>query len=262
MKSHIERVPIADLKMNLFVRSRLDHDHVLMLASLVAESVDLGPILINEAWVVIDGRHRIEAHQLHDRVEIEAKVVDITDEAELIAEAFKANAGGSLPPTASDTEQTVMLLLDRGVNKKRIGEMLGLPKGLARTYVDNVQAKLARGKMHRAVAAVADDGLTVAQAVTTHGVNEAQLKAALSGRQQKVDGKEAIRAKLTRAHRSMAQTVTVTLRKVDRMLEDGEMTERQALATFKMLKKFQQKTERALADWQKRFTAKKTMNQP
>jgi hypothetical protein len=60
-------VRIEDLQMNLFVRWQLNEEHALYLAELIENGVLLPPIKITPDMVVIDGRHRIEAHILLNR---------------------------------------------------------------------------------------------------------------------------------------------------------------------------------------------------
>lgn len=114
--------------------------------------------------VVVEGRHRKEAYELNNVAEIKVKVLEFDDEAEMIAYAYKANTGGSLPPTPQDTEHTIMLLLEHGETMKRIGELLGLPAGMARKYISSVKSKISRQKLMKAAAAITDGGLTVAKA--------------------------------------------------------------------------------------------------
>ena len=139
-------VKIADLQTNMYVRKTLSEDHFLYLAELLTNGVALPPIKISKQMGVVDGRHRIEAYLLADRTEIEAIILDIDNEADLVAEAYKANVGGSLPPSQGDTEHTIMKLLDLGESKKRVAELLNLPSGMARRYITDVQSKAATGK--------------------------------------------------------------------------------------------------------------------
>lgn len=126
--------------------------------------------------VVVEGRHRKEAYELNNVAEIKVKVLEFDDEAEMIAYAYKANTGGSLPPTPQDTEHTIMLLLEHGETMKRIGELLGLPAGMARKYISSVKSKTSRQKLMKAAAAVTDGGLTVAKAAEQYEVDADALR--------------------------------------------------------------------------------------
>ena len=133
MSKKIFTVKISELQINTYVRKEINQDHALMLALLLENKVKLPPIQVTSALIVIDGRHRIEAHQINNLAEIEVELVDIRDENELIAAAYRANMGGSLPPTPQDTEHTVRTLLDRGMPKKDIPDSLGLPVNMVRS---------------------------------------------------------------------------------------------------------------------------------
>ncbi len=250
-------VLISDLDKNLFVRQSLDQDHALYLAELIEEGVVLDPIEITPDKAVIDGRHRIEATELNNQVEIRARVVEISDESELVSRAYRANVGGALPPTQDDTEHTVALLLDRGVAKKRIGELLGLPASLARKYVNNVQSKINRQLLQRAVLAVTEGGLTVAKAAEKFGVDPARLKEVLSGEKKKNQwGIQEIKRKMTKHYRSVGQKNAAIFRQLIEKVEDGDVTQKQAKAVFAHMEHLQRRSARSIADWKKRLEAK------
>ncbi len=246
-KAATTMVAIASLKINLFVRQALNSDRILDFAQLLENGVVLPPIKITEDYVVIDGRHRIEAHDFLSHAEIEAEVA-------LIAMAYKANVGGALPPSTSDTEHTVMLLLQHGVAKARIGEILGLPKGLARRYVGEIQSKSARAQMQRAVAAVTDGGLTVAKAAEQYDVEPEKLKETMSGRRRKTkNGVEQIQRGLTSTYRSLGLRNTALFKGLLEKCEDGDVTPQQVRAIAAHLKDLQRRHARLLADWERRF---------
>src|SRR6185295_7795657 len=96
-------------------------------------------IKITNDNIVVDGRHRIEAHELNNLADIRCEVIEAGDETALIVMAYKENVGGSLPPTPDDTEHTVMLLLEHGEAMKDIATLLRLPPGMARKYVTQVK---------------------------------------------------------------------------------------------------------------------------
>lgn len=250
----IVTVALKDLKTSIYVRQELNPDHALFLAELIEGGVELPPIRITKDMVVIDGRHRIEACLLNGLHEIKAEIVGISDENELIASAYQANVGGSLPPTTADTEHTIMLLLDRGVPKKQIGELLKLPPGMARKYVNNVQSKSARQKLMAAARSVTDGGLTVAKAAEQHGVDQERLKEVLSGRRKKNKGGVAdIQRALTFTFKSLGAKNAALFRGLLDKYEDGDVTGRQVGEIFEHLSRCQTQSARAVADWKKRF---------
>ncbi|HWQ99759.1 MAG TPA: ParB N-terminal domain-containing protein [Candidatus Methylomirabilis sp.] len=259
MKTKLITVPIAELKMDLFVRKGLDQDHTLHLAELIEHGVRLEPITVTPDLMVIDGRHRIEAHELNKRNEIEATVVTgLSDEADLISAAYKANLGGSLPPSPQDTEHAVMLLIERGVAKRRIADLLGLPAGLGRKYVDDVQSKIARNKVRRAVTAVTEEGHTVAKAAEAFGVDPEKLKETLQGVKRR--GKQnvaEIQRRITWNFKSLSSKNASLLRSLLDKLEDGDVTDEQVNAIFEHIESLQKRAIRAIKDWKQRYRVTK-----
>ena len=257
MKNGTETVLLKDLKVNLYVRQVLNQDHVLYLAELLQNGVKLPPIRITQDMVVIDGRHRIEATELNNLTSIEATYIEITGEAELISEAYKANVGGSLPPSSADTEHTVMLLLERSESKKRIGELLDLPAGMARRYISDVQSKMARAKLLRAVSAVTDGGLTVFKACEQYGVDPDKLKEVLSGHKRNhKKGVAELQRGLTRTYKSLGSKNASVIRNLLDKYEDGDVTEKQVKTIFAHIDQLQKRALRTMVDWKKRFESK------
>ena len=253
-KKRTQMVALKDLQINLFVRKALNHDHALALAELIENDVVLPPIQITTEMVVIDGRHRIEAHDVLNRKEIEAEVVEIADETELIAEAYKANVGGALPPTKDDTEHTIMLLLERGETIKHVSDLLHLPSGITRRYVNELKSKMTRAKIQRALAAIANDGLTVAKAAEQFEVDLDKLKENLSGQRRKHrQGIRDIQASSTRNYKSLGSKNAAMLRKLLDKYEDSDVTEDQVLDVIRHLEQLQKMAAKAVADWKRRF---------
>ncbi len=254
MRIRTEVVALKDLQLNLFVRQVLNQDHALFLAELIENGVELPPIRITRERVVIDGRHRIEAHELNNRTEIVCEVVDVSNETDLIAEAYKANIGGSLPPTPQDTEHTIMLLLDRGEPMKRIGELLGLPTGMARKYINTVKSKTLRQNLMKAASAITDGGLNLAKAAEQYGVDADKLKEILSGQRRKHKvGVAEIQRGLTRTYKSLASKNVALIRSLLEKHGDGDVTGQQVREIFKHIEQLQKRSTRTLIDWKTRF---------
>ncbi|MDP3985186.1 MAG: hypothetical protein Q8P82_00320, partial [bacterium] len=182
-------VKVADLQVTAFVRKALDEGHAMALAELIETGVEMSDrIEITDMGIpnsIVNGRHRKEAYELAKVKEVTVDVLSFESQTELLAYAYRANTGGSLPPTREDTELVVMTLVDSGEKPKRIGELLGLPPSLIRRYTADLQTKRARTKLAQAAAAVTDGGLTVAKAADQFEVDLEQLKELLSGRRKK-----------------------------------------------------------------------------
>ncbi len=251
------KVRIDNLDINLFVRESLDHDHAIKIALMMENGVKFQPIQITEGLVVVDGRHRIEAHKINNQTDIWAEVVTVEGETDLIRRAYLANVGGALPPTVADTEHTIRLLLERQVPKKQIGELLSMPPDLAKRYVDNVQSRLNRAKLMRAVEAVTQGGLNVPQAAENHGVDQKKLRDFLSGnkRKQKVNAIEEVKKGLTRSHQSLSLRNANVFRTLLKKVQDGDISFKQAEDVFEHVDHMRKSAERALNDWKSRFRA-------
>ncbi len=249
------KVKIADLKLNLFVRHSLNQDHVLYLAELLQNGKKLTPIKITADNTVIDGRHRVEAHELNDLTEIDAELIAITSKSDMIAAAYKANTGGPLPPTQADTELTVMNLLECGESKKHIAELLGLPAGMARRYVTEVQSRLMRAKVQRAMDMVTGGSVTIAKAAEAQGIPVEKLKEAMSGRRKKKNGVTEIQRTLTTLYRSIGIKNAATMRTLIEKYEDGDVTEREVRDIIAHVDDLQKKSSRSVNDWKRRFDA-------
>lgn len=254
-------VKLADLQMNMFVRKELDQTRAIYLGELIDNGVEMSdPIEVTDLNglmnIVVDGRHRKEGYELANVSEIKVNVLEFENETEMIAYAYRANAGGSLPPTPQDTEHTILLLLERGEAMKRISEMLSLPTGMARRYIAEVKSKAARAKLQRAVAAVTDGGLTVAKAAEQYDVDHGKLKEALSGRKREIKwGIAEVQRNLTKSYRSAAQKNAALVRSLLEKYEDGAVTSRQIRDIFRHIEQLQKRANRSILDWEKRFDA-------
>lgn len=260
-----KKIAISDLETNLFVRKSLNQDWAIDLALLLENGVKLPPIKIAEnsffpdvhkKWIVVDGRHRIEAYEINDQKDIDCEIVSIKDEKELIALAYRANLGGSLPPRREDTEHTIRLLIERGESVKNLADILGLPAGVARKYLNEVRSKDKRAKELRAVSGVTEGGLSVPKSAEQHGVDEERLREILGGRGRKhKKGIEEMQRSLTLLYKSIGLKNAAFMRKLLEKYEDGDVTMRQVKEIFDHVENLQKRSARSLADWRKRFIA-------
>jgi hypothetical protein len=247
-------VALKDIQVNLFVRTGLNQDRVIQLAELIEAGVPLEKMEINQDNILIDGRHRKEAYELNNVKEVEVVITETKDETDLITRAFRANLGGALPPTRQDTEHTIMMLLDRKVPKKEIGEHLNLPTAVARNYITNVQSRMTRAKVMRAAQSVTEGGLTVAKAAEQHDVDPEKLKEALSGgRSKNKRGVDEIMRNLTLQYKSVSQKNASMLRSLLDKFTDGDVSLKQATEIFDHVEKLQRNSSRSVSEWRKRL---------
>ncbi|MBN2093879.1 MAG: ParB N-terminal domain-containing protein [Candidatus Zambryskibacteria bacterium] len=253
-----EKVKLADLNTNLFVREELDQDHVLYLAELIQNGVALPPIEITKDYDVVEGRHRIEAFELNSIKNVEAKILSFSSDSEMIGYAYKSNAGGHKPPTTADTEHTVALLIKNGETIKCIAEILGLPPSLTRKYVRTIKSKISRQKINSAVSAVTEGGLTAPKAAEKYGIEVEKLKETLSGKRkkQRTNGIAEIFTSLTTNYKSASQKNAAIFKKLRDQYDDGDVSKKQILEVIKRIKDLQKKHVRSLDHWEKRFLAK------
>jgi ParB-like chromosome segregation protein Spo0J len=244
---------ISDLLIKCYVRAKLDEEWVMHLAELIQNKVSLPPILITRDNVVIDGRHRVEAHQLNDLKEIVCEIVDITDEINLISQAFKENTGGALPSKPKDIEHVVSMLLERNVPMKDISNLLGLPTNLVRRYCKDVKSRIARAKMQRARDAVSS-GMTSPRAAEEFGVDLETLRAHISGsRRRKQNLAMEIKTGLTKTYRGLGQKNANACRKVVEQYQDGDITEKQVIAVFNQIDGLIRRSHQSVEGWRARF---------
>jgi len=259
----MRRVRISDLQMNMFVRQELNENHAIYLGQLIENGVPMrDPIEVTDRDgvlnIVVEGRHRKEGYELARVEEVDVRVLECESEAEMIGYAYRANTGGSLPPTPQDTEHTVMLLIDNGETIKHIGELLGLPASMTRIYVKAVKAKIARQQIMKATSAITEGGLTVPQAAEKHNVDPDTLKAHLSGKRKKhKQGIADIQRNLTTAYKSQGSSNAALIRSLLEKLEDGDVTRKQVTEIFDHIAGLQKGAIRSFEGWRKRFEAKK-----
>lgn len=251
-------VKLTDIQTNLFVRKALNQDHVLYLAELIENNVEMKDLIeVTEDFQLVEGRHRKEAYELNGVKEVKVKILEFEDDGEMIAYAYKANTGGSLPPSPQDTEHTVMLLLGRGETRKHISELLCLPLEMTRRYVKEVQSKAVRAKIAQAAAAVTEGGLTVLKAAEHYSVDLDRLKDKLSGgkRGPHKRGVEEIQCGLTRTYKSLSSKNAALIRSLLEKYEDGDVTEQQMRDIFAHIEQLQKRSIRAIGDWKQRFAS-------
>ena len=228
-------VDLRNLKTDWFVRTGLNEDHVLHLAELIEAGTELPPISITSDMLVVDGRHRIEAYKLNSLDQIKAPLVEVRDKTSLIAEAYRANIGGALPPTPADTEHTIKLLVGSGASMKKIATLLGLPPSITRRYVGSVKAKAARRRLSEAVSAVVSQNATVEEAARLFGVNPATLQERLGGKHGDKGrlGISELNQALTRHNKSAGQKLRSIVESAIRLYEDGDATAKEVLDLIK-----------------------------
>ena len=257
-KARLVTVTLSELKTNLFVRERLDDDRVTMLLDLFTAGKEIDPIVVNRDREIIDGRHRRMMYEIADRHQFLALEVDISNPEELIAVAYKANAGGALPPTREDTEHTVSQLVARNASAKRIAEVLALPVEVVRHYVKEVRAKVERRAIQVAINDITAGGLTVSAAAEKHGLDIEKLKAAISPKKKKerrhVVGE--IQRQVTTLFRSSSRKVSHVCQSLFERLDDGDFTIEQVQEVLEHIEHLQDRSRKSLSEAMRRLKAR------
>lgn len=274
-------IPVEKIMTNLFVRRELNQDHAMYLACLIDDAecpVVLPPILVipeyecngsgeisfvagSDRYMVVYGRHRLWAEdKILDRSEVKCLVIleGIKNETELISLGYRENCGGSLPPTNADTEHTIEMLLERKVPKKNIAEMLWLPPSLARKFINNVQSRLERAKVRRAVNAIVDDSATVIEAAKNQGVAPEKVRAFIAGKKHvdKMDEEAMVRREVSVAYKSLSSKNAGLMRSLFERYDDGDINAKFVLGTIRQIETLQKRGAVSITEWRKRFEAK------
>lgn len=269
-KSNVFDLELSLVDADLFVRTELNEDWMITLADLIFAGTELPPIdvvSVGDRFRIVDGRHRKAAYEylvtsgLLNKTTIPAKLIEVTGgEVGLICASYKANVGGSLPPTKEDTEHTIEALLDAGASKKNIGLLLNLHTSLARKYIDSVESRIKRRRVNKAALAVAQESLTIPQAAQIHNVDVDELKTRMGvkpGRKKKIidfvsDGV----AQYRKRHKGLSASRGKFLAELVRRVSEAEVTPQRAIDVFNDLQKQIRGDLRLIEDWKKRLAVR------
>lgn len=258
-EAKIVELAINQLNVAFYVRLKRNEDRVEQLADLIKNGTILDPIVVTEKTKqIVDGRHRLAAYERLEIKRIDCKLVPEMSETQLIAAAFEANCGGSLPPTNDDINHVIGLMLDKGVPITQICKTLPFPPGLVRTHVKNVSSAKNKQKLRFAVNDVADNDISIPAAAKKFGVDEKALRNEVRGKKPKGPTGTAgeMTGHLTSIGRSTSQKIAKVMMKLQELIETGEISKSQAETVIAELKKQAKNDVRKAADWEKRLRAK------
>jgi hypothetical protein len=255
--SKVQIVKRSDLKTTFFVRQKLDEDYVIQLGELYEAGVDIPPIQVVQGTMeVLDGRHRLRAHDLLERDVVPVVFVPDASRADLLCEAFKSNYGGPRPPSRDDIEFTIEQLLAEGMGLARLAEKLPFPKSLVRRYISNVQSNLRKRKVSQATAAIVDGNMTVAKAAEKFGVEVDDLKDVISGKRKKRVGVGDLKGNVTSRMRGTSLKNMSVIRKAFDAYDDGTMSEKNVRQLLAHIAAAIKQMEKSHHGWEARFDAK------
>lgn len=248
-------VSIESLQKTFYVRKQLNQDHVLHLAELYDNGVELPPIQATKTGIIIDGRHRVEALDMLGRKGVDVQYVEELDEAELIFRAMRANVGGSLPPNSADINYTIRQLLELNVTITKIADQLPFPASLVRRHITNVKTQLRREKQIKAVRDVTDKGMTVIEAANQYGVDPAAVKDIITGNRRKRASVAELKSGLTSAYRGRSRALANVFVSMRTKYENGELPASKVDEVFDHAESLHKQAAKTMKDWRDRFAA-------
>jgi len=249
---------IKDISWDFFVRQELNADWAIQLSLFIDAGVEMDPIYITRENKGIDGRHRYEGHDLAGKTEIKCKIVEADDDVEFVVFALKCNMGGSLPPNKGDIEHTIQELLNRGVPKKQIADLLMmLPGKIVRKYLSDVESQMQRAKLAKAATAVVEGGLNLPKAAEQYQVSESDLRTLLNTRTKGKTkrGIDEIERQFSMVYRTTGNRNAASIRRLLEMYQDGDVSHRQVIQVFNHLDHLIKRSTRSIGGWRKRFDA-------
>ena len=126
------KIKIADIifKEECYPREQINEDKILE----YAENVDvLPPVVINQGKILIDGRHRIEAHKKNGVKEIDYILEDIPKN-KILERAIELNAKHGLQLSYREKQHLAIQLFE-GNNGKHLAEILSVSKDCINKWV-------------------------------------------------------------------------------------------------------------------------------
>ena len=106
------------------------------------QSIDLlPPILISRSKILVDGYHRIIAHKLEEREEIEVEYFESEDENEIFIEAIKRNNSHGKQLSIEEKQRLTPILYNKGLSLEDIQIILAIGKSKAYDWTKNIRIK-------------------------------------------------------------------------------------------------------------------------
>jgi len=127
------KIPIKEIVFDKesYPRNKMDND---VISQYRASMDKLPPILINQNKKLVDGYHRIVAHQTEGETEIEAEIIDVPDN-EIFAESIRCNSKHGKQLTSAEKRKAAIRLHSAGKNKEAIIKLLSISDRTCRNYL-------------------------------------------------------------------------------------------------------------------------------
>lgn len=250
-------IPIDSVVEEFFVRTALDDNHVLHLATLYEGGAKLPAVIVaRERNRLIDGRHRLAALKLLDKKSIDVEWDEETDDGVLIARALRANIGGSLPPTNADISYAMTQMIAAGLTYSVIMKDFSSvwPPAVIRKYYAEAATSIRSKAVIKAKEAVLN-GMTVGEAAMTFKVKLDVLKSAIAGKKVRKSGTSEYKRQLSSIFRSRGGSMGGVMKRLLRQYEDGEMTYGSLQQVLDYADTCCKNTTDSVRGWRKRFAA-------
>lgn len=256
------KMKVADIKVAFYVREEISQDRVDQFADLYTSGVTLPPLLVaKDSLELIDGRHRLQALQFLECEEVDVQFTEETDRVVLIGTAFKENFGGALPPTQSDIEHTIKILIQAGAPAKAIvAQLAPLPSRIVHHYLKDVRSQLVKDRLVAAMNDVLDGTHKLPEAAKKHDVSEEALKEKLSGKRSKKRKNATVgdaKSVISKQCHIFSGMFVGRARKLIQANEDGDVSDKDMVAFFEKFGKQVKQIETVKNDWLNRFETKR-----
>lgn len=261
--SKVVKVPLAEIKEEIFVRVALDDDRVIFFVDLYQSGAQVPPLELEHGTnVLLDGRHRKAALEFLERKEASCKYVKAVSRLDAIVYAIVANMKrGPKPPTSADIDLAIRLLRKEGMSDTqialRISAVAPLPAGIIRKHVRAIKENDHKKAVRRAASAVVNDCLTVEQAAAKYAVPVLGVRASLN-RSSGVEREpllQAMKGDIAAKFHHLAASLGATSRKVIEKQELGEVDNTFVAEVYADMARRIKKLTRSHEERQKRFVA-------
>ena len=121
------KIKIDDVKFikELYPRFELDN----YVVNQYRQSIEtLPPIVLSKNMILVDGYHRLIAHRLEEKSEIEAEILDIDDEKEIFLEAIARNSSHGKQLQIEEKAKLAPKLYSMNVSLEEISRILAISK--------------------------------------------------------------------------------------------------------------------------------------
>jgi len=249
-------IPLDQLKIDFFVRKKLNDDRVLQLALLYEANEPLPPIEVNWDNQIIDGRHRKAALEYLGRKTATCISIGQKTLGDSIVLALKANVGGALPPTKDDIVHSMILLLNQGWTQRKILAAMPFPLEVSKRYIKDAWGVVLGAKLASALKAVSE-GSTIKVAAEQYGVPVEKLQEHLNPNRKKEKQQSAAWRKthIQRSYQGFGRKIAFVIQRLVESFEEHKTSEEEVFDTFDTIFDLIAKSTKRIEEHRQRFVA-------